>query len=130
MSVYDDVLEAICELADAAQTYSDIVIGSMPPDNGISIAWGASSLNEFMNKNAIVTMTAVLNGKHCDQKSVSAALGEVHRVLTRRKRYPEAENFQITNISTLGAPIYIGREANSQWLYGSSLRVRFFLRGD
>lgn len=130
MSVYDDVLESVCGLAEASQPYSAIVIGSMPPDDGISIVWSASSLNEFLNKNAVVTMTAVLNGKHSNQKSVSEALGEIHRVLTRRKAYPEAENFQITNISTVGAPIYIGREANNQWLYGSSLRVRFFLRGD
>ena len=130
MSVYDDVLTAVIDLAEQAGVYAPIVIGPMPPDDGISIAWSAGNLNTFMDKKAAVSMSAVLNCKHTDQQTAADALGRIHTFLNMRKDYPSAPSFQITNIETTGAPVYLGREENSQWLYGSSLEVKFYLRGD
>lgn len=50
MSVYDDVLTAVIDLAEQTELYSKIVIGPMPPENGISIAWGSGNLNTFLDK--------------------------------------------------------------------------------
>ena len=75
-------------------------------------------------------MSAVLNSKHKDQQKAADALGKIHTVLNMTKVYPQADNFQITNIETIGAPSYLGREQNNQCLYGSSLEVNFFLKGD
>ena len=130
MSVYDDVLLAVIALAEQAKPYSSIAIGSMPPENGISIAWSAGSLNTFLDKKAAVTMSAVLNCKHENQQTASDALGTLHTFLNMRKDYPSSNRFQITNIETIGAPVYLGREENHQWLYGSSLKVKFFLKED
>ena len=130
MSVYTDVLDAVVGLINDMNPYSKVVIGSMPPHNGISIAWTSSSNNEFFTKRAAVEMTAVLNGKHTKQKTVADGLGKIHTGLSMRKQYPSAENYQITNISTISAPTYLGREENNDWLYGSSLRVNFFLKGE
>ncbi len=130
MSVYDDVLNAVIDLAEQAKPYSDILIGPMPPDNGISIAWSSGNLNTFLDKRAAVRMTAVFNCKHEDQQTASDTLGRLHTYLNMRKNYPSADNFQITNIETIGAPVYLGREENNQWLYGSSLEVKFFLKGE
>lgn len=130
MSVYDDVLNAVIQLAEQAKPHSSIAVGSMPPVNGISIAWSSGSLNTFLNKKAAVTMSAVLNCKNSSQKIALDTLGKLHTFLNMRKEYPEAANFQITNIETQGAPTYLGREENKQWLYGSSLTVKFFLKGD
>ena len=129
MSVYDDVLLSVISLAEQAGPYADIVIGPLPPDNGISIAWSTGALNTFMDKRAAVSMSAVLNAKHADQTTASDMLGKIHTYLNMRKDYPAAESFQITNIETNGAPSYLGREQNKQWLYGSSLTVKFYLRG-
>lgn len=130
MSVYDDVLEAVVWMANATNPYAKVTIGPLPPDNGISIAWSAGSLNTFMDKKSSVSMSAVLNAKHRDQQKAADALGRIHTALNMTKTYPAADNFQITNIETVGAPSYLGREQNQQWLYGSSLEVNFFLKGD
>lgn len=130
MSVYEDVLAAVINLAEQTSPYSNIVIGSMPPENGISIAWSSSSLHTFLDKKAAVAMTAVLNGKNADQQIAADALGTIHTYLNRLKEYPKTDTFQITNIETTGAPVYLGREENNQWLYGSSLAVKFYLRGN
>ena len=130
MSVYDDVLTAVIGLAEQTELYSKIIISSMPPENGISIAWSTGNLNTFLNKKAAVVMTAVLNCKNSNQKVASDALGRIHTFLNMRKEYPETDSFQITNIKTIAAPSYLGREENNQWLYGSSLEVKFYLRGN
>ncbi len=130
MSVYDDVLEAVVGLANQTNPYAKVTIGSLPPANGISIAWSAGNLNTFFDKKAAVSMSAVLNAKHRDQQTAADALGRIHTALNMTKNYPAADNFQITNIETVGAPSYLGREQNQQWLYGSSLEVKFFLKGD
>lgn len=130
MSVYDDVLTATIELINQTSPYSSPVIGSLPPDNGISIAWSSGSLNTFMDKQATVEMTAVLNAKNTNAQTVSDTLGAAHVYLNRLTSYPSAENFQITNIETISPPSYLGREENNQWLYGSSLQIKFFLKGD
>lgn len=130
MSVYDDVLTAVIALAEQEELYAPIVTGSMPPSDGISIAWSSGNLNTFLDKKAAVRMSAVLNCKNSDQELAADTLGRIHTFLNLRKEYPSAANFQITNIETTGAPVYLGREENNQWLYGSSLEVKFFLRGN
>jgi hypothetical protein len=45
MSVYNDVLAAVQGLAAQAAPGELLIIGSMPPDNGISIAWAGGYLN-------------------------------------------------------------------------------------
>ena len=130
MSVYDDVLNAVIDLAEQIELYSKIIISPLPPEDGISIAWSSGSLHTFMDKKAAVAMSAVLNSKSKDQEAAAGVLGRLHTFLNMRKDYPAAENFQITNIATTGAPTYLGREENNQWLYGSSLEVKFYLRGN
>lgn len=130
MSVYDDVLAAVVDLANQTKPYAKVTIGPLPPNNGISISWGAGNLNTFMDKKAAVSMSAVLNAKHTNQRMAADVLGRIHTALNMTKDYPAADNFQITNIETIGAPVYLGREENQQWLYGSSLEVKFYLRGN
>lgn len=129
MSVYNDVLTAVQGLAAQGAPGELLIIGSMPPDNGISIAWAGGYLNTFVDKRAAVEMSAVLNAKNTDQEKAAALLSDIHTSLNMRKEYPAAENFQITNIETSSAPSYLGREENDQWLYGSSLTVKFYLKG-
>ena len=120
MSVYDEVLLSVIAMAEEATLYASIIIGPMPPDNGLCMAWGSGAPNEIY----------LDNGKHTDQQTVSNQLGAIHKNLSRRKWYPQNENFQILDISTSTAPQYVGREENDQWLYGSALRVKFYDRGE
>ena len=85
MNVYNEVLKSVILLVmENLDLYSNIVIGPLPPDNGISLTWGSGSLNTFLSKNSAVEMQAVLNGKNSDQKIVSDTLGNIHIFLTNR----------------------------------------------
>ena len=129
MSVINDVLLSVIDLAEDNLTlYSPIKIGALPADNSLSIqiTTGAAD-GTFMTKGMAYEITCVLNGKHESQKTVSDTLNDIHQYLTQLKAYPRTENtYQITNIETVSTPSYIDREANKQYLYGSSIRIKFF----
>lgn len=129
MSVYSDVIEAVATLINNQNPYATVTIGAMPPTNGIALAWASSFNRLFWDKKAAVEFSAVLNGKHSNQQTVADGLSDIHTALNFMTAYPSADNFQITNIETESAPSYIGREENNQWLYGSSIRVKFYLKG-
>lgn len=128
MSVYNDVLETVKTLIVDIGVYAVPVSGSLPPNNGISITIGAGNpAATDQSKGAAYELVLALNGKHANQETVSDTLGIVHTSLTQRKRYPKGSRFEITDIETVAAPSLIGREDDGMWLYGSSLRVKFYL---
>ena len=116
-------------MANEVDTYATVTIGALPADNGISMAPASGALNTFMDKKAAVSMSVVINAKNVNQQAAMDALGDIHTALNMTNIYPSTENFQITNIETNGPPTYLNREQNSQWLYGSSVTVKFFLKG-
>ena len=155
MSVINDVLQAVVNLCNAQDPYNrealyaqgfkmfdkdknpiyvpadgvTVKIGSMPADNGISVFVGTGYANEtYMDKGMAYELHIVLNGKHAQQQIVSDTLNDLHVYLTQLKEYPANDYYQITDIETISAPSFIGREENKQYLYGSSLRVKFYLR--
>ena len=129
MSVYSDVLTTVVTLINNLDLYAVATIGALPPTNGISVAWTSSTNNLFFDKKATVEMTALVNAKNSDQQIALEALSDIHTSLNFMTAYPETDNFQITNIETSSAPTYMGRESNNQWLYGSSLTIKFYLKG-
>lgn len=127
MSMYAEVLKAVIDLTAGMGLYAPVLIGSMPLENGLSIAIAAGAPEYDMDRGERHELSLVLNGKHENQHTVLDALGEAHRLLTMRTDFPVTPGgCQITGIETISAPSYIGREDNKQWLYGSSLRVRFY----
>ena len=126
--IFDDVLNAVIDMAEVTQPYANIIIGSLPPDNGICITGSSSPDETYLCKDMLMSMDVVLNGKHTNQQTLSNALGAIHVALTKTMEYPQTSEYQITNISTVAAPRLLDREQNSQWLYGSSLRVDFYWR--
>lgn len=126
--MYDEVLQAVIDMAEAAADVP-IVTGSLPPDNGIAMTGQAASSPIFLDIGSNERMTIVCNGKNTDQQTVIAWLDSIHQYLTRRKRFPQGENWQIYAIETVSSPRLIGREANSQWLYGSTMSVKFNVKG-
>ena len=126
--MYDEVLQAVRRMAEAAAGVS-IVTGSLPPDNGIAMAGNASSYPIFLDIGSNEMMTIVCNGKNTEQQTVISQLDAIHADLTRRKRFPSSDTWQIYAIETTASPRLIGREQNSQWLYGSSLQVKFNVKG-
>ena len=130
MSVYNDVLMAVIDLMNETNPYSRIVVGSDIPANGICVLPTPATPRTFFDKNTDMEWTIALNGKNADQLTVFEALSKIHTSLTRRKDYPSDTNYQIYDISTVASPRLIGRQENDQWIYGSSLRIRFYMRGE
>lgn len=129
MNAFDEILAAVIAMAQGTNPYAVITAGALPADNGICMTWasGAPAFT-FLDKGMAYQRTIVCNGKHTSQQAVSEALSAIHLALTKTKTYPNAPQWQITDIATVSAPAYLSREQNSQWLYGSSLRVKFYLR--
>ena len=124
-----DVLETAIEMTEDLDLYAPVIVGSLPPDNGITMTIsGGSPPSTFWDKDTIQSISVVLNGKNSNQKTVADALSNIHASLTRRVDYPSTNDFQIMDIATISAPNLIGREQNNQWIYGSSLRITFFWR--
>ena len=127
MSIFDSVLEAVADLAEReTKPYAPILIGSLPTDNGISMSLASGTSVYFMDKCAFYDIPVTLNGKHTEQRTVSDALGRIHTMLSRLSEYPTVDNCQILSIETQSSPSYLDREDGGQWLYGSSLRVKFY----
>ena len=126
----EEIITAVQSLINDLGLYAKLTVGALPPDNGLSIALASSSSNYFMNKNSTVDLSVVVNGKNINQKTVLDALSQIHTTLPRMTEYPSSDNWQITNIESISRPNYLGREQNSQWLYGSSLRIKYYIRGE
>lgn len=128
--MYDEVLHAIINMAQAAAGVP-IVTGSNPPQDSIAMTGQASPSTIFLDIGSNERMSVVCNAKNGDQRTVIRQLDAIHAALTRRKDFPEGETWRVYSIETIASPRLIGREGNErfQWLYGSSLLVKFNTKG-
>ncbi|MBQ4230396.1 MAG: hypothetical protein II671_02485 [Salinivirgaceae bacterium] len=126
--MYNEVIQAVIDMAQAAAG-AKVVLGSLPPDNGLAMTGNASSYPIFLDIGSNEQMNVVCNGKNTQQQAVINQLEAIHASLTRRKDFPSTDTWQIYAIETTASPRLIGREQNSQWLYGSSLLVKFNVKG-
>ena len=123
------VLQAVRTKAQTAVTKS-IVFGALPPDDGISMAFATGASDEtFLDKGQNYHASVVINAKSADQLNALEWLSAIHETLTLTDDYPSGTNWQICNIETTGVPMYLGREENSQYEYGSSVRIDFYMKG-
>lgn len=126
-SIIGNVVESVLSMTSPLNLYAGVKNGPLPPDNGLSLTVsGGGPASTFLTKGMAYELDLVLNGKHADQMTVFDALNNIHQALTQTKTYPVTNEFQITNIETTTSPSYLGQEENKQYIYGSSLRVRFF----
>ena len=127
-SIPKQVLESVRMLAqDSGFAYAQIVNGALPPDNGISLTTAGGGMDTtFFSVGQSILLSLVLNAKHENQATAQNALDNIHAYLTRRKTFPRGDGWQITSITTDSVPMYLDREQNNQWLYGSGLSVRFY----
>lgn len=102
----------------------------MPETNGIAIQIGAGSPVElFQDKGNITDVSVIVNAKHIAQNTALSALSDIHLALTRMTIYPSTADYQILNIETSTIPNYIERVSTGEWLYGSILRVKLYIKG-
>lgn len=128
--MYDEILQAVIAMASAAAGVP-VYTGSNPPMDSIAMTGQASTSTDYLALDSNEQMNVVCNGKNGDQQTVIRQLDAIHTALTRRRDFPSGENWQIYAIERVASPRLIGREQNprAQWLYGSSLRVKFYVKG-
>lgn len=126
--VYSAVLDDVVSMAQTA-TAMTIRKGAMPADESVSIAISNGGPDVTMlDRSTTEGINVVINGKSKDMPAVRAALGAIHRHLTRAAGYPNTEQYQIYAIETTSAPAYAGREPNNQWLFVSAVLVKIYFR--
>ncbi|MPW26259.1 hypothetical protein GC105_10715 [Alkalibaculum sp. M08DMB] len=124
--MYEDILNSVLSLLS---DYT-ISIGSLPPNNGIAMYIGSGAQDTmFLNKGSENNISLVVNAKNSNHSICLESLSNIHSHLTKLKDYPNSDTFQILNIRTSSAPSWIGKEQNSQHLYGSILEVSFYVKG-
>ena len=104
MSTLNDVLNSVIDLAEETEPYSDIIIGNTPPTNGIAmfISSGGADTTD-LEKGMIYSLHVMCNAKHTEQDTAFDALSDIHKHLTKTIVYPNDEEYQITDISTVSA---------------------------
>lgn len=131
--MYADILQSVRALAaQYAAPFDTIEHGALPIGDGISIApaSGAEESRHF-DQGGFYTTTYVLNGKHDDLGALLGAMSSIHANITTLTDYPRTDEWEITGITTVGAPAYLEREDSTRkWLYGSSFQVSFYKKGE
>ena len=135
--IYDAILNAVIDMAEEASGQK-IVIGDNPPMGKIAMTGFGSPSSIFLDIGSNERMTISCNAKAYSQQEVSDWLNAIHDDLTRRKSFPQglpdSEGsllWQIYSIETIASPRLIGKEANPRaaWIYGSTLLVKFNVKG-
>lgn len=128
ISAYQDMFTHVVSMAQTAVTPA-IVIGSLPPLDGISMAVSTGVTNDtYLDKGLTQQISVVINSKSKNQQNALEWLALIHEALTMTESYPSGTNWQITNIESSELPTYIDREQNEQYLYGSAVRVFYYIK--
>ena len=126
----NDILDAVTALVPQY----NIIYGTNPPANGFCmIPAGGYQPDAHLDKGQVVRMDCILNGKGADAGAGNDALWDIHQILTKLTalEYPQSDDWQIMDISTIAYPSLIGREEGTmQWIYGSSIEIKFYWKGD
>lgn len=128
MSSLQEIFTSVVTLAQAAVSPS-IVAGALPPLDGVSMAISTGATEDTMlDKGLKQQISVVINAKSSDQQNALEWLALIHEALTMTESYPTGTNWQITNIESSELPTYIDREQNNQYLYGSAVRVYYYVK--
>lgn len=128
--MYQEVLDAIVKMVKVNTAYP-VVVGSNPTKESIAIT-GFSAPNAInLDRDSLQTYDITINGKSGDQYALLDELSRLHRILTLRKDFPHANNWQIFSIDTTASPRLIGVEEaeRTRYIYGSSVVVKFYALG-
>ena len=127
-------MNGILDAVTALVPQYNIIYGTNPPANGFCmLPAGGYQPDAHLDKGQVVRMDCLLNGKGADAGAVNDALWDIHQALTKLTalEYPQSDDWQIMDISTIAYPSLIGREEGTmQWIYGSSIEIKFYWKGD
>lgn len=132
--MFYEVLQGVRGLATTfAAPYTFIDHGAMPADNSLAMFPGPGMTSEtHLDKGIVYDLLFALNGKHESLNVLVSALSNIHTGLAQLKVYLIGSNWQILDIETATLPNYLDREHSGtrQWLYGSLIRVKVYVKGE
>ena len=124
-SILNQAVEAVMDLIDDLDLFSDITRGALGTENGICCEIGPTGPETvWLDKNQYIPLDLTINGKHENLQTLSDAMNLIHESLTMMTEYPSESKWQITDIATLTEPQIIGRENDNRWIMASALSVR------
>lgn len=128
--MYDEVIDAILQMVKLYTSYT-VVLGSNPTKESIAITGTGAPTTIYKNKDTEQELVLTVNGKSGHQQNLLHDLTEIQRKLFLRSDYPQGNNWHIYSIEPVASPRLIAVEQNNknQWIYGSSIKVKFYQLG-
>ena len=125
VSIINQAVEAVMDLIDELGLYATISRGALGTGEGLTCEVGPSSPESvWLDKNQYIPIDLTINGKHGNLHTLSEAMNRIHESLTMLVEYPEGDNWEIVDVTTMTEPQIIGRENSNAWLRASSLLVK------
>jgi len=129
LTPYENAFDALLNMAvEAQEVYADVRVGVMPEANSLCINLSPASgeVDTDIGLRGDLMWDIVCNAKHKQQGRALAALVGIHNALTRSTALPTGDGWQILSIASAGAPSFLSREKDGQYLYGSGLSVKVY----
>jgi hypothetical protein len=128
-SIIDSSVEAVMDLIDGLDLFPSITRGALGTGRTISCEVAPSGPEEvYLDKNQYIVIDLTINAKDGNLQRLSEGMNMIHQRLTMLKAYPENEQWEIVDITTLTEPQVIGREENNEWLMASSLGIKVYTK--
>lgn len=127
--IIDRAVEAVMDLIDELGLFSSITRGALGTGNGLACEIAPSAPDEvYLDKNQYIPLDLTINGKHSNLQTLSESMNRIHQELTMLRQYPEGDDWEIVDISTMTEPQIIGREDNNSWMMASSLIIKIYTK--
>lgn len=124
--MYARILDEIIAMVQGRVTLP-IYKAALPAEESIAMDVGPGGPERILlNRSTLESVSVVINGKSRDMQKVRGELDAIHRALTRAAKYASNDDYQIYSVETTSAPRYAGREPGDQWLFVSSVTVKFY----
>ena len=124
-SILNQAVESVMDLIDALSLFASITRGALGTEDSLSCEIGPSGPETvWLDKNQYIPLDLTINGKHSNLHTLSDAMNLIHENLTMMRDYPEGDNWQIVDITTLTEPQIIGREQDNRWMMASALLIK------
>ena len=129
-SVQMQVLEALRVYVDGLCAGYPLTIGALPERNALCMVVSTGRcVDTTLAQGMTVTLDVTLNMKHERQLTAMDVLCGIHEAFNALVVLPAGDCWQMIAVRTTGAPGYIDREDDGQWLYGSALAVSYCTEG-
>lgn len=130
-SILNLAVESVMDEIDKLDNFATITRGALGTGNSLCCEIAPSNYAEvYLDKNAFISLTLAINGKHSDLQTLSDTLNNIMDALTRRTSYPDGNGWEIVDITNGIMPRVIGREENNFFLMACDLVIKIYRKDE